>query len=85
MFFNGPYLRVLSPVTTNGVNLKIGEDDKVVYKEAHLPLSAKRELEKQNAKLADHLKKKIEVVGNNAFMEESIARKKPGPKPKIQQ
>lgn len=78
MFFNGPYLRVLSPATTNGVNLKIGDDDKVIYKEAHLPLTAKRSIEQQNAKLPDHLKKKVEVVGT----EPVSVRKKPGPKPK---
>jgi len=62
MYMQGSYLRVLTPRTTNGSNLEIGPDGRVVYKEAHLPLSAKSKIEQYNRKLAQHLKKVIEVV-----------------------
>lgn len=90
MFFTGNYLRVLSPVTSNGTNPKIGDDGRVQYKEALLPLTAKKALESQNNKLPEHLRKKIEVV--NSTMEtieaentggELARRGKPGPKPKV--
>lgn len=90
MYFKGTYLRVLSPRTSNGVNLLVGSDDRVIYKESLLPLSSKRFIEQQNTKLPDHLKKKIEVVHSDAQPENvedlqhsnQVERKKPGPKPK---
>lgn len=87
MFFTGNYLRVSSPVTTNGTNPKIGEDGRVEYKETLLPLTARKALESQNKKLPEHLRKKIEVVesGMETVAAEDtggeLARKKPGPKP----
>jgi hypothetical protein len=86
--FKGDYLRVLSPKTTNGINLKLDEDDRVEYKETFLPLTAKKALEEQNKKLPDHLKKKIEPVYSGIETEQPEGqqyqpmRKKPGPKPK---
>lgn len=87
----GSYLRVLSPRTTNGTNILV-ENGQVVYKEAHLPLSAKKALEKQNEKLPSSLKKVIEVVhdgieptGGSFGPDQPMTRKKPGPKPKTQQ
>lgn len=62
--FEGPYLRVLTPRTTDGVSLVIGEDGKVVYKETHLPLSAKAGLEEINKTTLPHLQKIIQVVKN---------------------
>jgi hypothetical protein len=64
MFTQGSYLRVLTPRTTNGNNLLI-DGDKVVYKEDHLPITAKKYLEIYNASLPHHLKKRIEVVQGN--------------------
>lgn len=62
--FDGPYLRVLTPKTSNGVTPIIDEmTGKVVYREDHLPLSAKKGLEKENKYLPNHLKHKIEEVG----------------------
>src|SRR6186713_1919760 len=63
--YNGPYLRVLTPRTTDGTSPLIGADDKVQYKEAHLPLSAKAALEDQNRKLPKYLQKRIEVVSGH--------------------
>lgn len=80
MFFNGPYLRVFSPATTNGVNPKIGSDGRVEYNEAYLPLTARKSIETKNRRLPDHLKKRIEVVGDEPL----VVRAKPGPKPKNQ-
>jgi hypothetical protein len=61
-YFKGDYLRVLSPVTIDGMTPKIGADGKVEYKEDHLPVTAQKILEKKNLKLPVHLRKKIEVV-----------------------
>jgi hypothetical protein len=61
-YFKGDYLRVLSPVTTNGVMPKIGPDGRIQYKEDHLPVSARKILERKNMKLPEQLRKKIELV-----------------------
>jgi len=74
-FFTGSYLRVLSPRTTNGLSPQIGPDGKLVYREDHLPLSAKKHLENQNKKLPEILRKTIEVVGGDAAPEVSNKRK----------
>lgn len=60
--FPGKYLRVLSPRTVDGITPQM-ENDKLVFKEDHLPLSAKAFLEKQNENLPEILKKRIEIVG----------------------
>lgn len=60
--YNGPYLRVLTPRTTNGNNVLLDEKGMLQFREAHLPMSAKAHLEKQNKSLPQHLRKKIEVV-----------------------
>lgn len=61
MFFDGPYLRVLTPETSDGVNLMMVKDKKV-YRESHLPLTARKHLERKNLKLPEHLRHKIEEV-----------------------
>lgn len=60
-FFHGDYLRVLTPQTVDGINLMY-ENDKPVYSEQHLPLTARKFLEKENEKLPNQLKHKIELV-----------------------
>lgn len=62
MLFGNTYLRVLTPITTNGVNPRIS-DGQVEYRETYLPYTAKRHLDELNMKLPDHLKKQIEVIG----------------------
>jgi hypothetical protein len=62
--FKGDYLRVLSPRTQDGLNPIMDGDDRRLWKETHLPLSARRELELQNKYLPDILKKKIEIVSS---------------------
>jgi hypothetical protein len=80
----GSYLRVLTPITTNGTNIKL-EKGVAQYKETFLPLTAKKELEAQNRSLPEHLRKEIEVVSDGNLTDApvgEVARKKPGPKPK---
>lgn len=65
-FFKGKYLRVTTPVTTNGTTpLLINGVQQT--EETHLPITALKELEKKNRHLertgSAHLKMKIEVVG----------------------
>lgn len=61
-FFKGDYLRVMSPVTTNGMVNQFGPDGRPLYKEDHLPVTARKALEKRNLKLPENLRKKIELV-----------------------
>ena len=65
MVFKGNYLRVSTPVTIDGVTPQTDADDRIVYKETFLPLSAEEHLRKQNEKLPPILKKKLEVVKND--------------------
>jgi hypothetical protein len=72
-----PYLRVLTPETTDGMNLKYVETrqgTKQVFKETHLPITAKKSLEKENLKRPKQLQHVIEIVG------ELPAKKLPQPK-----
>jgi hypothetical protein len=64
--FKGPYLRVTTPKTTNGI-MPLIENGMPQYEEHFLPLTAKKHLERKNARLekagAKHLVAKIEIVG----------------------
>jgi len=62
--FNGNYLRVSTPRTTDGVTPQM-QDGRLVYKEDFLPLTARGDLDKQNEKLPEILRKVIEVVKND--------------------
>lgn len=64
-FLNGDHLRILTPVTIDGITLKLDESNKAQYKETHLPMTAKKAMMLQNTRLPNHLKKKIEVVSAN--------------------
>jgi hypothetical protein len=72
-FFTGPYLRILTPETINGVYPKMGRDGRQTFKETHLPVSARPAMERLNRKLPDALKKRIEVVGEEYQGHKSIA------------
>ena len=61
-FLNGDHLRILSPVTIDGNMLKLDDSGKAIYKETHLPMTAKKALLLQNSRLPPHLRKKIELV-----------------------
>lgn len=64
-FFKGKYIRVTTPLTTNGV-LPLIVDGQQQTEETHLPITAMKELEKKNVRLEKagnaHLKMKLEVV-----------------------
>jgi hypothetical protein len=61
--FNGrPYLRVLTPRTTDGVNLLYDENLQVKYKESHFELTARAALEKENLTLPRQLRHIIKVM-----------------------
>ena len=61
--FKGPYLRVLTPRTTDGKSLKYDENLQVMYKESHFELSARASLEKENLVRPVQLRHIIEDVG----------------------
>jgi hypothetical protein len=64
--FKGQYLRILTPQTTDGINLKYDQDNEVVLKETHLPMTARKSIEKRNAIRPKHLQHIIEEVGEPA-------------------
>lgn len=66
-FFNGNYLRVLTPQTIDGINLAYDANQRPIFKETHLPLTARKHLERKNEKLPAQLKKKIEVVDVESY------------------
>jgi hypothetical protein len=61
--FRDEYLRILTPRTTDGVNLRYGPDKQPTYKESHAPITALKAFEKENAIRPDQLKHIIERVG----------------------
>lgn len=73
------YLRVTTPQTSDGTTLRYTEDQRLITKETHLPLTAKKFIEAENADLPQHLRHKIDVVSNEV---EPKPKGKPGPKPK---
>lgn len=68
MYFTGPYLRVTTPKTTNGIIPQIIEGE-AQYTETFLPLSARKQLEAKNRRLLKngfkHLAMELEVVGES--------------------
>lgn len=94
MIFKGGTLRVVSPVTEDGNRPKIDPETRLpIYKETFMPKSAKPALDKQNKRLPNHLKKKIELLPSDyvqpsqavqevAPVQSPVTRNKPGPKPK---
>lgn len=96
--FQGSYLRVRTPKTIDGLIPKMGYDNRPLYKESHLPLSARKHLERKNKKLPKHLQHIIEVVDPlpvqqaqviaDSIMESITEDKQPGRrgrKPKIEE
>lgn len=61
--FKGNYLRVLTPVTVDGINLAY-RDNKPIFKETHLPVTALRHLERKNKRLPNQLKMQIQEIDN---------------------
>jgi hypothetical protein len=63
-FLNGDHIRVVTPITVNGVIPKLDEHGMQAYKETFLPLTAKKFIEEQNLNLPNHLKKIIEIISD---------------------
>lgn len=82
LFGKKGYLRVTTPQTIDGTTLRYDEEngERVVKKETHLPLTAKKYMDAENENLPNHLKHKIEVVPGEE--DDAPKRGKPGPKPK---
>lgn len=89
MYFKGDYLRVVTPRTEDGSRPLIDPSTgRQMFKETALPVTARKQLEKQNQGLPNHLKKIIELVSSSeprpiVTKENPVERKKPGPKPKV--
>lgn len=92
MFPNGT-IRVLSPITEDGNRPKLDKSGQRMWKEDFFPVTALKAFERRNARLPDHLKKKIEPVSNGdvpavqnvqtqVMAEAPVTVKKRGPKPK---
>lgn len=73
------YLRILTPQTSNGVNIIYDEKGKIVYKETHLPLTAEKAIRRKNKNLPAHLQHTIEFVEPEA--KKKIAEKPVKPEP----
>lgn len=82
--FKGGTIRVVSPVREGGNRVRVDAETGIpMYKEEFFPLSSKREFDRLNRSLPNHLKKKIEVVNDGDVAgEKPKGRGKPGPKPK---
>lgn len=76
------FLRVETPITSDGINLKYDENGKVQYKTTFLPITAKKEIERNDARSPKHLQKKITVMSGDTDTPEPAATGKPGRKPK---
>lgn len=77
--FKGKYLRVLTPITSDGSSPKLNADGRIDVKETLLPVSAKRDLDLKNKYLPDLLKMKIDIVDDDAEQpakEAKVATKK---------
>lgn len=77
------YLRVRTPQTVDGLNLKYMPDGFTpMYSEAHLPLTARKHIDAQNANLPAQLRHLVELVSNDSAPV-IPGKKKPGVKAKI--
>lgn len=77
--FKGKYLRVITPVTSDGSSPILNAEGKLEVKETLLPVSAKRDLDLKNKYLPDILKMKIEIVDDGVeqpVKEAKVATKK---------
>lgn len=64
-FLQQQHIVVSTVLTTDGIS-PVVIDDVIQYKETHLPLTAKKMLDKKNEKLPDSLKMKIKIVEGEA-------------------
>lgn len=76
------FLKVETPITIDGINLKYDQNNQVQYKETFLPITAKKEIERNAARLPKQLQPKITVMSGDTDTPEPAATGKPGRKPK---
>jgi len=72
------YLKVLTPLTEDGLNLVLDEKEAKQYKETTVPITAKPHFESLNAKLPDTLKHKLielDADGNEIKAETTSGKK----------
>lgn len=79
-FFPGDYIKVLKPVTVDGLNVAMDENFRGQFKEVHLPITALPDLQLQNSKLKDAQKMRIEIVRQH----EPITKPAAKPQQKVQ-
>lgn len=60
--FQGDYLRVLTPITSDGTQVEYGPDGRIKFKESHAPLESKQHFERENRRLPNGLKHILEEV-----------------------
>ncbi len=89
--FTGSYLRILTPQTIDGINVKYDKEREVIYKESHVANTkvARKYYEKANLKRPAQLRHIVEVVGEEEYKptpkpnpQAQNIKGKPGPKPK---
>lgn len=68
-----PYLRIETPQTTDGINLKY-RDGQIVSKETHVPVTALKQFEKENMGRPEHLKHKITRVSEDDFKASQVIK-----------
>ena len=77
-YFTGPYVEVKKPITVDGLNIEIDEDDRGRFKVVHLPITAYDDLVKQNEKLPGAQKMRItKVTGQKPITLPSKAKLEP--------
>ncbi|MER3499850.1 MAG: hypothetical protein C4308_15180 [Chitinophagaceae bacterium] len=59
------WLKVSTPLTIDGVRLAYDEKNQPIFQITFLPLSAKREFERNNSKLPQHLQAQIEEISES--------------------
>lgn len=75
------FLEVQTPVTTDGITLKYDQNRQPMFKTTFLPITAKRELERNAARLPVHLRPIITAKDGDTA--EATAPQEPA-KPKVQ-
>lgn len=70
--FKGNYLRVLSPVTSDG-QIPVMQNGQAKYKESHMAYGAAKYLESINKKLPAHLKHIVEKVDQQSRVQPGVA------------
>jgi hypothetical protein len=79
-YFQADYIKVLKPVTSDGLNVAMDENFRGQFKEIHLPITALPDLNLQNSKLPKAQQMRIEIVRQH----EQITKPAAKPQQKVQ-